>query len=360
MESVAEGLSSAAGTRDARSHDARPIQPAPAGALSFVEKADYEKGFTDYFARHVAPLLAQLEDERLRRLRWLIRPLIAGAGLIVLIAWAGSVLPPVPHLQGSLSHVLIFMVLFALAFWTLLSFVLYRDRSRSVLLRPVVRFFGTLDCPDALFDLDRLKPFRIVPNYEKCGTGAYISGTLDGIGIDIAELDMSRGSGKGRHTLFAGVALLIDMRKPCAGETVVNSRTWARAFSFSQAGLEPVELEDPGFQQLFAVHSSDQVEARYLLTTAFMERLKELSALVRQWRPALVIGATRDREAVRPLHCDFLGGHALFMIDMAVDVFESGNLFRTALNVDDIRRLLYQIFLLRRIIEVLKLNQHAT
>jgi len=41
--------------------------------------------------------------------------------------------------------------------------------------------------------------------------------------------------------------------------------------------LEKVKLEDPKFDKLYGVYSDDQVEARYLITPAFMERLNNIS-----------------------------------------------------------------------------------
>ena len=48
-------------------------------------------------------------------------------------------------------------------------------------------------------------------------------------------------------------------------------------------GLKEVILEDPEFKNIWAVHSDDQVEARYLLTVTFMERLKELNTFISQF-----------------------------------------------------------------------------
>lgn len=42
-------------------------------------------------------------------------------------------------------------------------------------------------------------------------------------------------------------------------------------------GLEKVTLEDPEFNEIFEVYSNDQVESRYLLTPAFMERYKGIN-----------------------------------------------------------------------------------
>ena len=35
--------------------------------------------------------------------------------------------------------------------------------------------------------------------------------------------------------------------------------------------LHKINLEDPVFNKMYNVHSADEVEARYLITTAFME-----------------------------------------------------------------------------------------
>lgn len=39
---------------------------------------------------------------------------------------------------------------------------------------------------------------------------------------------------------------------------------------------ERVKLEDVSFERQFEVFSDNQIEARYLLTTAFMERMSEV------------------------------------------------------------------------------------
>ena len=41
--------------------------------------------------------------------------------------------------------------------------------------------------------------------------------------------------------------------------------------------IDDVNLEDPQFRNRFKVYSSDQIEARYILTTAFMERFMKMA-----------------------------------------------------------------------------------
>lgn len=72
------------------------------------------------------------------------------------------------------------------------------------------------------------------------------------------------------HTIFKGRFLVALFSKRFQGRTLVLSEAW-RLFGIS--GLEKVALEDPGFEKLFAVYATDQVEARYILSPSLMERL---------------------------------------------------------------------------------------
>lgn len=91
------------------------------------------------------------------------------------------------------------------------------------------------------------------------------------------------------HTIFKGVFFVADFNKHFKGRTIVQpdhlESAWggfgswmqsltAKAQVASQQG-QLVKLEDPTFERLFAVYSTDQVEARYILSTNLMQRLVE-------------------------------------------------------------------------------------
>lgn len=76
------------------------------------------------------------------------------------------------------------------------------------------------------------------------------------------------------NTRFSSESLLIVsyfINKKFKGETVVKSISKGAKSSFSSK--QKVLLEDPVFNENFTIFSDDQIEARYLLTTGFMERL---------------------------------------------------------------------------------------
>lgn len=73
--------------------------------------------------------------------------------------------------------------------------------------------------------------------------------------------------------IFRGFFFIADFNKDFRGETLVYRNSWIK-FGRGQR----VKLENPNFEKRFDVFSTDQVEARYILTPNLMERLLELDA----------------------------------------------------------------------------------
>lgn len=73
--------------------------------------------------------------------------------------------------------------------------------------------------------------------------------------------------------IFKGLFFAADFNKHFSGRTLVRA---GKAGLFSGLFGNLVKLEDPRFNERFRVYSTDQVEARYLLTPRLMERLMDL------------------------------------------------------------------------------------
>jgi len=80
--------------------------------------------------------------------------------------------------------------------------------------------------------------------------------------------------------IFEGAIVKIKMNKRFHGITVIRPKNIARDIKdgkdLDKAALNKVFLEDVEFEKKYCTYSSDQIEARYLITTAFMERFKNL------------------------------------------------------------------------------------
>ena len=101
-------------------------------------------------------------------------------------------------------------------------------------------------------------------------------GTYRGVDVAITESKYSytTGSGKNRRTVvvFSGAIVRLKMNKIFEGMTIIRPKGKT---SFVNK-LEEVKLEDVDFHKHFRVYSTDQIESRYLLTTSFMDRFKDI------------------------------------------------------------------------------------
>lgn len=100
------------------------------------------------------------------------------------------------------------------------------------------------------------------------------------------------------RSYFSGLFFQANFNKSFQGRTVVvpdvaekNLGAIGRVFQSwnKQHANELIRLEDPEFERLFAVYGTDQIEARYILSTSLMQRLVDLRKKVdREIRVAFV------------------------------------------------------------------------
>ena len=105
----------------------------------------------------------------------------------------------------------------------------------------------------------------------------------------VAESESKSDEGRTYSDIFRGLLFQADFHKHFKGRTRVMPDVMERfggRFGKRLQGLRPgmseqlVHLEDPDFEASFKVVSTDQVEARYLLTPAMQQRLSHLE---RRW-----------------------------------------------------------------------------
>ena len=100
------------------------------------------------------------------------------------------------------------------------------------------------------------------------------------------------------------------------------------------------KTEDIVFDKRFKIHAQDQVEARYLITTGFMERLNELK---------LAFGT-------RNIKCSFFDNKIMIAIQNHRDLFELGSLYKSCPNEKDIKRFYEEMLAIQKLITHLKLT----
>jgi len=120
----------------------------------------------------------------------------------------------------------------------------------------------------------------------------FVSGKIDGVDIKFSEIhsEVKKKTDKGKtywQTIFRGLMFVADFNKDFKGKTIVlpdNSEKLFGSFShffqaFSSRG-ELVKMDNSEFEREFTIYSDDQIEARYILSHALMERILEYKKLV--------------------------------------------------------------------------------
>lgn len=105
--------------------------------------------------------------------------------------------------------------------------------------------------------------------------------------------------------------------------------------------LPQIKLEDPVFNKKYRAYSSDEVEGRYLITTAFMERFKNIQTVF----------------GTKLVKCSFFDEYLMFSILSLKNYFEIGNLFVSLDNPKQFERLFDEIISIYLLIDHFKLDE---
>ena len=322
------------------------------GDVSFEDDPDSAFAFKDHYTQHILPYVRHFDDTRvsaLRQLRW--RSFIAVPLCIVAVIVA--VYAHRMYDLGNKGHeTLIFLTMIsiiALLYWVYAPANKYKSSVKSVIFPNIFRFFGE-DFhyrEESPLSIESLTPSDILPHYDREHTEDYVKGVYKGVDIELVEAHMTKAVRSGKHrrqvTVFKGICVLLGMHKNFSGQTIIRQDAgrlgnWLAA---KRNTLENVKLEDPLFEKRFEVYSTDQVEARYLLTPSFMERLLALGTLF----------------GSKQLQCSFYDSKLLMMISSTQNRFETSSIFQPSTFVHDIKTILSEMSEILQIIDTLKLNQ---
>ena len=114
-------------------------------------------------------------------------------------------------------------------------------------------------------------------------------------------------------------------------------------YTLIAASKNTIVLEDNSFHKKFYVEASDQIEARYILTPSFMERLKNLQT---------AFGA-------KNITCMIEGSQITFAIKTNRDLFEIGNLNIPVTSIEQVKQFYDEITAICDIIDHFKLNERT-
>ena len=324
---------------------------APEGGVGvFSEDEPYEIGFAEHYDTNLRPQIEEFEKTRIAAIKRARSRLLMMLPVLAVVLLFGSYVLILSDWQEDARDFSFWGVLVAFVgifWWFNQPLKQYQASIKSDIFPKIVCFLGkyqyTANIPARI---ERYDDFGIVPSYDNEYSEDQIIGVYKGVEIDLFEtrLTETRGSGKNRRTVtvFKGIVISLSLNKTFEGKTIVKKDrgrlvNWVKD-KFSS--LEAVRLEDPRFEKEFEVYSTDQVEARYLLTTSFMERLVDL----------------REAFGGKGIQCSFYQNQLLMMIPIKRNMFEPGSIFKVENFIDDAKSLLKEMNIIFQVVDTLKLD----
>lgn len=146
-----------------------------------------------------------------------------------------------------------------------------------------------------------------------------------------------------QYSLFRGVIVEFEMNKNFSGHTFFHDNSFtAKKIKIDNKKYNKVNLESVSFEDKYNVYSTDQIEARYLLTTAFMERIENLSFA---FNAKYVRGSFKDNKLTLAIHT-------------GKDMFAMGSDFKDS-DTHTFELLYDEMISVLQIVDELKLNEHT-
>lgn len=223
----------------------------------------------------------------------------------------------------------------------------YRQYVKNGIMKDFTGFFKDFDYRFGnLVDAEKIRLSRLFGNYDRRYGDDYFEGKYKNVTMTISgeKLTQIVRTRKSRHeqTVFDGVIVILSMNKKFKGQTVVKKDYgWLGNKFTCPSGLQRLRLEDPVFERKFEVYSDNQIEARYLLTTAFMERLLRL----------------KQAFGGKKIECSFFDNQLMIAISTSENMFETSSFFHSAFDKKRMDRAFEQFCSVREIVDILKLNQ---
>lgn len=303
------------------------------------ETNEYRKKFHSYYYEKIRPDLEKFEN--LRKAEFIKYKLLLGLMVLTILI---TILTTFYLMQTMPMGVFI-----STGFYYLASDVKKKleKKVKEAVINSFLSFFG-----DFSWSMDKSMSIQELQN--SCLTGEittikgddYFEGAYKDTKIVISENKLMRGRGRDSQEIFSGIFVNLQMKKLSNARTIIIEERPESCLNFlptSFKGLEKVELEDTDFQKTFKVFSQNQIEARYILTTGFMERLKYLKEIFK----------------VNDIRVSFWGYSVLIAMSCNKDMFVLGDITKPMSDTYEMQTLFEQFLSVLSIIDILNLNSKS-
>ena len=308
---------------------------------------------TDFYYKVLFPTLKKLEEDR-KHIRY--RIILVGSIYTFIVAMI------LLSLKNILFENLNFLAFIGIAYIGVGAFIYkfltkdYTAEFKDKVIEPLIleidrnlNYASALHVSQHLFQESQLftsKPDRMSGN-------DFVNGEIDKVKIQFSDIHAEKRhkDSKGREswsTIFKGLFIVSEFNKHFHGKTIVLPDSAQRSFGNLIGGWlqsnnvnrdELVKMDDVEFEKEFVVYSTDQIEARYILSHSLMKRL-----------------LTFKKRSKHPVYISFIGESIHMAIEYNKDLFEP-SVFHSLLDYKIAMEYVQTLHLAISIIDELKLNE---
>lgn len=289
-----------------------------------IRKKVFSKNFDKFWKENIEKDLSEIEKRR----KYLISFLVITC--IILIAFA------------IYSNTL--FVFFQFYICLLIAVILYivkkyKSQAKKVFMPKLISYIGNLQVITQYNQLRKyVKSLEIVHGYNIFSCDDCFLFNFNGVHFSISEIKLTYESDsdrKRRNTIFKGLLISFKSFKQFKHNVLIKQKAMGKAASYNK-----ITLEDPEFGKLFDVYGFDQIEARYLITPAFMNRMVQLS-----------------KNFAHGLFASFENGMVNILIPSEKDWFDLP-ITKSATDIENCRAILIEFLSLFSIADTLKIDQN--
>lgn len=292
------------------------------------------KEFYTSYKEEIAPFVKKFDGERKKKLVFAIigSTFFCILGIVSLLALfingAGN------HDSGSSLKSAVFM--FGLGWFTWFSIKKSFENSIKEQIMPkLCKCYGKMKWSEGSYQKGRVfEKSCVIPQYTSDEYDDIFTGIHKDVAFEIVESEYIRGSGKNQRTVFKGVIVKLAMNKNFISHTVIKPDSLRHVSPAKD--LRHTVLEDVEFEKKFDVFTNDEVDARYLITPSFMERLNNMKTAFK----------------ANSVSCAFYGDLLLVALSTNKDLFSICSLVKP---VDDEQQY-FQMY--EEIVSIIKLIDH--
>lgn len=276
----------------------------------------------------------------------------------------------------------------------------YKSDTKRLVMNKILSFFGSFKYGAAqAISASTINASMLFAKFNTRDIDDNFQGTYQGATVTVSEQKLSNISGHGKNrreiTIFTGILILLDIPAKSTAQTIVKEKTfkpfyflfnWSLCLTFflfaslsvilyiqyhtcgniavillifltlspislylfsykknKLKKMQSVNLEDVVFDKHWQVRSNDQIEARYVLTPALMERMLEI----------------KRRFYGKAIEFSFWNNKVLIAVHTSKDMFETTSLFTPALSYHKVQEVITQFYSIFSAVDLLN-NRNAS